>query len=51
MHDFRSFYKIVKPVSFPLPLMDGILCLHGKATGKNVYFTTFDWRVDIGKWS
>ncbi|XP_065928361.1 uncharacterized protein [Magallana gigas] len=36
--DFRSLNKIVKPVSFPLPLIDDILCLLGKAK----YFTALD---------
>lgn len=46
--DFRSLNKIVKPVSFPLPLIDDILCLLGKAK----YFTALDlksgyWQVKL----
>lgn len=43
-----SVNKIVKPVSFPLPLIDDILCLLGKAK----YFTALDlksgyWQVKL----
>ena len=46
--DFRTLNKIVKPVSFPLPLIDDILCLLGKAK----YFTALDlksgyWQVQL----
>lgn len=46
--DFRTLNKIVKPVSFPLPLIDDILCLLGKAR----YFTALDlksgyWQVQL----
>jgi putative transposase len=36
--DFRTLNKLVKPVSFPLPLIDDILCLLGRAK----YFTALD---------
>ncbi|KAK3107127.1 hypothetical protein FSP39_007863 [Pinctada imbricata] len=38
--DFRTLNKIVKPISFPLPLIDDILSLIGNAK----YFTTLDLR-------
>ena len=46
--DFRTLNKIVRPVSFPLPLIDDILCLLGKAK----YFTALDlksgyWQVEL----
>ena len=46
--DFRTLNKIVRPVSFPLPLIDDILSLLGDAK----YFTALDlksgyWQVQL----
>lgn len=46
--DFRSLNKIVKPVSFRLPLIDNVLCLLGKAKYFNALaLKSGYWQVEL----